>query len=342
MKYRDYIKIDPYSATPKYIQLTHAILSAIESGRLHQDELLPSINEISAELEISRDTAEKGYKNLKRLDVLGSVPGKGYYIKSAGFRQRFKILLLFNKLSVHKKILYDAFIGALDPETQVDFYIYNNDFKLFKKILAERKDIYTHYVIIPHFFEGENNIRELIEGIPRDQIILLDKRLSYMEPGEGYAAVYEHFEKDIYNALVRAISRLRNYQRIKLVFPRKSYYPKEIIGGFQRFCRKYAFEHVVIPSIKTEVLQAGEVYITVMEDDLVHLIERIKETALVTGKDIGVISYNETPIKKIILNGITTISTDFKKMGRLAAELITNNRQELVEVPFSLFLRDSL
>ncbi len=31
---------------------------------------------------------------------------------------------------------------------------------------------------------------------------------------------------------------------------------------------------------------------------------------------LGVISYNETPLKKIILNGITTISTDFQMMER--------------------------
>ncbi len=49
-----------------------------------------------------------------------------------------------------------------------------------------------------------------------------------------------------------------------------------------------------------------------MENDLVILIERILAAGLKVGKDVGVISYNETPLKKIILNGITTISTDFK------------------------------
>ena len=40
---------------------------------------------------------------------------------------------------------------------------------------------------------------------------------------------------------------------------------------------------------------------------------------LVIGKQVGIISYNETPLKKIILNGITTISTDFEAMGIEAA-----------------------
>jgi DNA-binding transcriptional regulator YhcF (GntR family) len=60
-----YIFIDYYSATPKYLQLADSISKAIGEGKITMDEVLPSINEISFEFEISRDTAEKGYKYLK-------------------------------------------------------------------------------------------------------------------------------------------------------------------------------------------------------------------------------------------------------------------------------------
>ncbi|HEX8607708.1 MAG TPA: winged helix-turn-helix domain-containing protein, partial [Pedobacter sp.] len=125
----DFISIDEYSATPKYLQLGSAIINAIEEGKLDKAHLLPSINELSIKLEISRDTAEKGYKYLKNLGVINSVPGKGYYISDLEFKQKLKIFLLFNKLSAHKKIVYDAFIAALGDEVSVDFYVYNNDFR---------------------------------------------------------------------------------------------------------------------------------------------------------------------------------------------------------------------
>jgi DNA-binding LacI/PurR family transcriptional regulator len=48
------------------------------------------------------------------------------------------------------------------------------------------------------------------------------------------------------------------------------------------------------------------------------------------------------PLKKVILNGITTISTDFSKMGELAAQLILSNSHAHAEVPFHLTLRPSL
>ncbi len=43
----DLIHIDEYSATPKYLQLTNSILTAIEAGKIGKDDMLPSINELS-------------------------------------------------------------------------------------------------------------------------------------------------------------------------------------------------------------------------------------------------------------------------------------------------------
>lgn len=112
----DIIKIDEYSATPKYQQIINSILKAVESGRLVQQDILPSINDLGYELEVSRDTAEKGYRYLKQIGVIGSVPGKGYFIKSTVVDHVFKICLMFNKLSVHKKIIYDSFVGVLGKD----------------------------------------------------------------------------------------------------------------------------------------------------------------------------------------------------------------------------------
>jgi DNA-binding LacI/PurR family transcriptional regulator len=89
-------------------------------------------------------------------------------------------------------------------------------------------------------------------------------------------------------------------------------------------------------------MNEGEVYINLMEDDLVILIERIISNNFKIGEQIGVISYNETPLKKIILNGITTISSDFRKMGEMTAQLILENSTKHMEVPFYLTLRSSL
>jgi DNA-binding transcriptional regulator YhcF (GntR family) len=335
-----YIVIDYYSATPKYLQLANSVIKAIREGKISKDDLLPSINELSFEFEISRDTAEKGYKHLKQIGILGSVPGKGYFIKSTEINQPLKIFLLFNKLSVHKKILYDSFVNTLGGMASIDFYIYDNDFAFFKRLIQNNKNDYTHYVIIPHFLEGGENAYEAINTIPKDKLVVLDKLVSGVEG--KYAAIYENFEKDIYDALEQSLERLSKYHTIKMIFPAYTYHPGEILSGFHRFCDQYAFNGKVVNDISTEPVKPGEVFIVLMEDDLVVLIEKVLTTDMKVGKDIGVISYNETPLKKIILNGITTISTDFKLMGEKTAQMILENSKEHFEVPFSVTLRPSL
>lgn len=335
-----YLDIDYLSATPKYLQLANCVIKAINEGALRENDTLPSINELSFEFEISRDTAEKGYKHLKKIGILGSVPGKGYFIKTTELNQKLKIFLLFNKLSAHKKIIYDAFVASLGELAAVDFYIYNNDFSLFKKLLTNCKDDYTHYVIIPHFLEGGENAYETINRLPKEKLVLMDK----LVPGvEGrYAAVYERFEEDIYNALEEAKQVLSKYHTLKIIFPEYTYYPQEILNGVSRFCQQYAFNYKVVHAIAEETIREGEVYISLMESDLVTLIEKILSAGLKVGHDVGVISYNETALKKIILDGITTVSTDFQMMGEKAARLILDQSAEHVPIPFYLKLRASL
>jgi DNA-binding transcriptional regulator YhcF (GntR family) len=343
MKFKNFfanVLIDEFSATPKYLQLTNSILNAIEAGKLKKDDIVPSINELSFELEISRDTAEKGYRHLKKMGVLGSVPGKGYYITNDNIRQTQRIMLLFNKLSAHKKIVYDAFVETLGENAAIDFYIYNNDYGLFKRLITNAREDYSHYVIIPHFIEGGENAAKIINTIPKHKLVLLDKNLSGIE-GE-YAGVYENFEKDIYSALEQALKPLAKYHTLKIIFPEKSYFPQEIIKGFNKFCHEYAFTHKIVHDIASEPIHNGEVYINLMEADLVTLVEKLISMKLKIGRAVGVISYNETVMKKIILNGITTISTDFYDMGVKAAQLILTGEKKHIEVPFKLTLRASL
>src|SRR5687768_577064 len=267
-----YVDIDFYSATPKYLQLANCIIKAIREKKIQENDVLPSINELSFEFEISRDTAEKGYKYLKQQGILGSVPGKGYFVKTTELSQKLKIFLLFNKLSAHKKIIYDAFVASLADLAAIDFYIYNNDYLFFKQLISQQKDNYTHYVIIPHFLDGGENVHEIINTIPKEKLILLDK----IVPGitGDYGAVYENFEQDIYNVLVQANEQLSKYHTIKIIFPEYTYHPSEILDGFNRYCQQFAFNSKVVRNIETEPIKEGEVYINLMENDLVVLIEK--------------------------------------------------------------------
>ena len=334
------IKVDDYSVTAKYLQIAHSIIGNITSGTLHKGDSLPSINELSYELDIARDTVERAYKYLRDKNVIDSVPRKGYFITDEQVKQDLKIFLLFNKLSEHKKIIYDSFVAALGNDVSIDFYIYNNDFSLFKKLIAEKNKDYTHYVILPHFVEGGAEAYKVINALPKEKLILLDKRMP--EVNGVYGGVYENFEADIYNALKAALVTLKKYAGIKIIFPESSYYPDEIKTGTRQFCREFGFRYDEISDISSEKIEAGIVYISVMEEDLVSLIESIMLSGFVVGKDVGVISYNETRIKNLILDGITTVSTDFHALGAKAAELVLSGAKGHTDIPFRMAQRASL
>jgi len=338
--YLKIVRIDESSITPKYIQLINSILYGLQSGEIEKGKILPSINEFSCTLGTARNTVEKAYKELKKMDIIRSIPGKGYFVIQTEFEKPIKILLLFNKLSTHKKIIYDAFTSSLGDNIALDLYIYNSDYNLFKKILKGKINEYAKFVIIPHFIENKEEGYNLINTLPKERLVLMDKLIDNVK-GE-FGAVYENFETDIFCALEELNSKLSKYKTLNIIFPTQSCYSKKILIGFLRFCYQYNFNYNIISCLTHAEIEKSAVYIILIEDDLVELIERSKQMKLKVGKDIGIISYNETPSKRIMLDGITTISTDFKMMGEKAAEILKSNSIEHIEIPFKIICRKSL
>jgi DNA-binding LacI/PurR family transcriptional regulator len=72
----------------------------------------------------------------------------------------------------------------------------------------------------------------------------------------------------------------------------------------------------------------------------VNLVKQIRDEEFVLGKDIGIISYNDTPLKELL--GITVISTDFKVMGESASRMILNKEKGKIKVPFNFIDRNSI
>lgn len=335
------IEISDFSATPKYQQLADSVIIGVQNKRFKKGDILPSINEFSTYLEISRDTVEKAYKYLKNRGIISSTPGKGYFIAINEVKQGIKIAFLLNKLSEHKKIVYDSFAHEMGECSALDLFVYNSDISYLKSLLPNLTKTYDYYVIFPHFREGSDKAAEIINKyIPSEKLLLLSKFIP--DINGDFPAVFENHENDIYISLKEALESLKKYKKLKLVFPDHSDYPKAIIKGFYKFCQEYEFDHKLVSDLNKEKTSSKTCYINLAERDLVVLIEKTIQNKLVVGKDVGLISYNETPLKKFILNGITTISTDFEYMGRAAANLIKNRSKEHVEVPFHLIIRDSI
>ncbi|MFD1768657.1 GntR family transcriptional regulator [Sphingobacterium suaedae] len=333
------IEINDFSATPKYVQLADAIVEAIKNKIVEVGDPLPSINDLSYHLQIARDTVEKGYRKLRIEEIIASSPGKGYFVaKEQVFRLRIAVFL--NKLSAHKKIVYDAFASELGDQASIDLFVYNSDITHLRTLIQGLPQPYDHYVVFPYFKEGRDKAAEVLSLIPSDKILLLGREVDGLEG--NFPVVCENYEKDIYEALESIKEPLSKYNALKLVFPDNSDYPKAIIKGFYKFCQEYAFEHILVDNLRREGIKRGTCYINLAEDDLVYLLDKVRAKGLEVGQDVGVISYNETPLKKFILNGITTVSTDFRLMGEYAAACILHDLKSHLEVPFYTVLRASV
>nr|WP_294895112.1 GntR family transcriptional regulator [uncultured Pedobacter sp.] len=334
----DSITIDLYSATPKYQQLSNSIVQAIEDGRLKVGDRLPSLNECYEKLELSKDSAEKCYKKLKQSGLIKSVPKKGYYITTT-MKASYRILFLLNKLSEFKKLIYDSFVNSMKDQYSIEVGIYNSNIYSFKKLLRDTND-YSHIVVIPHFKDNEQSAFDAINAIPKRKLVILDRAIPLC--CEANITVCQNFKEDIYRALLKLNPSLMKYEKMKILFTKENCFPFEILEGFKAFCQDFAYEYEVLFDLNLLQVNTSEVFICLTDTDMATLIESIEELGHIIGMEVGIISYNETPIKKFIRNGITTISTDFPQIGKEAAKLILNNVIKKVEIPFQVNLRGSL
>lgn len=333
------IKIDRKAIAPIYLQVSDSIEMGIKSGALISGHQLPSINDLCCILDVSKNTIEKAYNILKTKGLLQGAQGKGYYIVRK-VQRRTKILLLFNKLSIHKKIIFDSFISVVGNSATVDLCIYNNSITELAMMIDEKIDEYAKFVIIPPYISNDDIISGIIKKIPSENVFLLDRFFSKKELYRG--AVYQDFQKDIYGALVNLSDRISKYQYLKLLFPDNNYFSDEILFGFKLFCRDKRIPYSVINDFSDTELEYNTAYISLREEDLVFFLQKAELAHLKCGADIGLISYNETLIKKFLLNGITTISTDFCMMGEMIAKIVLENSNRCFAVPFQTICRNSL
>jgi DNA-binding transcriptional regulator YhcF (GntR family) len=321
-----FISIQENIGIPKYKQIIGAIEKAISNGKLVKGDEIPSINGNCKKNKISRNTVFTAYNQLKSRGIIHSFPGKGYYVKSDNLEIQQKIFLLFDELNAFKEDFYNSFLKNISKNTQVDIYFHHFNFELFSKLIFDSIDNYNHYIIMPANLKNTNSV---IEKLPKERVYILDQMHDDLK---NYAAIFQN--------LIIANPYLKKYQKLILLFQSKQ--PEDLLLSFETFCKEFEFDYEVVDSIENRELQVGEVYIIPDDQNLIRIMKKIKNTSLKLGKEIGIISYNDTLLKEIIEGGITTISTDFKRMGEQLAVMIQQKEIVQIENCNSFIVRNSL
>lgn len=342
------INIVEESKVPKYLQIVNSFINKISSGELKIGEKIPSINELSEECYLSRDTVEKAYKKLKEKKIITSVKGKGFYVTRTELLAKINILFLVNRLSHYKTETYDSFVNTIGGNAYVSLSVYHCNEYLFLKELEKNMGAFDYYVIIPYFKDTEQEddvlvkkIEKFLSEIPKDKLLILDHRLNL---ASDIPQIYQDFKNDIYSSLIRNKNLILPYKKFIMVYPKDAVYPypKHVLQGWRQFCIEYSIEFEIIYKLTEDtILHRKELYLILDENDLITIFKKIKQNKFSLKEDIGIISYNDTPLKDLL--DVTVVSTDFTQMGKTAAEFIINKQKNIqIKNPFSFINRNSI
>lgn len=320
------------SDIPKYQQLVNGINNAIAENILQKGDLLPSVNSICKTNQLSRDTVFKAYSILKEQNIIDSVPNKGYYVSG----ETRKVLLVLDTFKAYKEVLYHSFVNNLPDNviTDVQFHHYNID--VFKTIINNSVGKYYKYVVMN--FDNQE-VSSVLSSISNEKLLLIDWNI-HSKKENNY--IFQDFGKSFYNALKEALNLFKKYKSVHFIYPDYTNHPKETVAFFKKFCIDFKLKYEIITDPKKFSIESGIAYISVSDRILGHFLEQCKKKDLEPGKEVGFLSYNETPMKKFIYKGISVVSTNFNELGTKAAAFITHDEVVQCYVPTNLILRESL
>ncbi len=321
----------------KYKQIVSAIEESVQKAELVSGDKLPSVNEMVKKHAFSRDTVIKAYNELKNRGLIASSPGKGFYVVSSATEVKRRILVIFDELSDYKQTLLSAITGQLMNLATFDVVFHHHNPSVFRRFITDNKDNYPYFILVLPLYKNADKDIALLK---HKKVYIIDHAPT--EIMNTYPGVYQDFENDIYTALVDGLDRIRQYTETFFVFRTSSYIIEGLKKGFKRFCDDFYIKGHIIQNADNCEVTKNRLFITVDTADLICIVKKLNAQKLQPGKDTGIISYNESPLKEIILNGLATISTDFYSMGVNLVKLINENKEKKIINPSGLIIRDSL
>lgn len=159
----------------------------------------------------------------------------------------------------------------------------------------------------------------------------------------GINFILQNFDRAVLQCLEAGKEQIKNYKELIFIYSKKKTpHPAETEGAIRSFCAYNGLGFHRLDEVHPECMIPGQLYFVVTENDLVQVLKGCRISGLSVGTELGIISYNDTPMKEIAANGISVISTDFKEMGRKAAGFVANKQKIREVLPTRLILRGSL
>ena len=300
----------------KVQQLAEYIQDAIAANELKVGEKIPSINHLSRQFSVSRDTVFKALSDLRTRGVIDAIHGKNFYVAS----HTRNILLLLDEYSPFKEVLHTMLVSRLPPTYKIDLWFHQYNEHLFNNIILESIGRYHKYLVMNY---DNEKFSDVLSKIDRKKLLLLD--FGKFDK-DGYSYVCQDFDKGLYEALDSIKSDLGKYKKLVFVLNKTHKHPKSSKTAFGDFCLDNRFEFAILDEIPEKgVIHEEFFYLVIKQEDVVKIIKQGHASGLKPGRDYGLLAYNENPFFEVIEDGISSIGIDWQEMGRIAADFVLNN-----------------
>lgn len=117
----------------KYKQIVQSIEETISDKILK----LLSLNKVKMELSVSLDTVLIALNELKEREIINSVLGKCYFIKSSEMNFENRYFVLFDELYSFNENFYNSLMNELGDKAEIEIYFHHFNRKKFKKLVND-------------------------------------------------------------------------------------------------------------------------------------------------------------------------------------------------------------
>jgi DNA-binding transcriptional regulator YhcF (GntR family) len=308
----------------------------IYDGKWKTGERLPSVNHLISRYNVARLTICRSLKLLEKEGLINSRNRVGYFVNCENEVGCQRVMLLMTSFDRYLEVLYREIEASLNPEKYIlDIYFHHCNPSMFASILKEHSRRYRLFIVIPF---DHPQVRSALEALPHHRLL----QIARPPVVSGTSYISQDFQEEVLSVLLQLRERIVRYNHFTMLFPDQPVPPDTIKSAFTTFCHEVGIACSIERRLRKDMVQQGAAFFTFADNDLIKVIEWTEEKGLKLGTDTGLISYNDTPMKKIIRNGITVVSPDFREMGREISRFIETRHAVTKIIPTELTLRNSI
>ncbi|MCH5599123.1 winged helix-turn-helix domain-containing protein [Niabella ginsengisoli] len=122
-KVYDHIRnMENVHALSKHEQFVQGFINAVDDKSISKGDMLPSVNNLIAELGFARETVAKAYKELISRGIVESKNRIGFFLAKENTKNQLRVALIIFAFDSFQEVFYKTFRDQLGKQTHIDIF----------------------------------------------------------------------------------------------------------------------------------------------------------------------------------------------------------------------------